>query len=363
MLVNRRQFQSSPTVCVIPGDDAAPEIMRPTVEILRSLAPTIHFVEAACGRKAQETYGSTFPDETRQAIDSADCTLFGASGGPSRPILWYLRWHKETYINVRPVRWYPGYRSPLVDPERIDYIIARDNLEGMYPPREGDLSELANLASSASWWQAPPVDKVGAYAVKVATDEQMQRVANAACQIALQRQAAGYPGRVTLGAKYSIQPRTDGRLRAIVKEAVSQYSSLSYQEFLIDDMARRLVASPETLDVIVLNNEHGDILADVASGTIGGLGLSPSACYGENYAYFEPVHGSAPDLVGKNIINPTAMLLSGAMMLEYLGYVEQARQLEQAVERVYRIGTVLPVDQGGQASTQEFVEAVCRYLS
>jgi isocitrate/isopropylmalate dehydrogenase len=347
-----------PTVCVIPGDDAAPEIMRPTVEILCSLAPAIRFVEAPCGREAQEHYGTPFPDETRQAIDNADCTLFGASGGPSRPILWYLRWNKETYINVRPVRWYPGYRSPLVNPERIDYIIARDNLEGMYPPREGDLSELAHLASSATWWQAPPVDKVGAYAVKIATYEQMRRVAIAACELALQRQAAGYPGRVTLGAKYSIQPRTDGLLRTIVKETVSKYRSLSYQEFLIDDMARRLVASPETLDVIVLNNEHGDILADVSSGTIGGLGLSPSACYGENYAYFEPVHGSAPDLVGKNIINPTAMLLSGAMMLDYLGYAEQARMLERAVAQVYREGTVLPVDQGGQASTTEFVVAV-----
>jgi 3-isopropylmalate dehydrogenase len=352
------QTKNHPTVCVIPGDDAAPEVMRPTVEILRSLVPTIRFIEAVCGREAQERYETPFPDETRQAIDNADCTLFGASGGPSRPILWYLRWNKETYINVRPVRWYPGYRSPLVNPERIDYIIARDNLEGMYPPREGDLSELADLASSTTWWQAPPVDKVGAYAVKVATDQQMRRVAVAACELALQRQAAGYPGRVTLGAKYSIQPRTDGRLRTIVKETVSQYSSLSYQEFLIDDMARRLVASPETLDVLVLNNEHGDILADVSSGTIGGLGLSPSGCYGEHYAYFEPVHGSAPDLMGKNIINPTAMLLSGAMMLDYLGYAEQARILERAIAHVYGEGAVVPVDQGGQASTVEFVNAV-----
>ncbi len=119
-----------------------------------------------------------------------------------------------------------------------------------------------------------------------------------------------------------------------------------------------LVASPETLDVVVLNNEHGDILADVSSGTIGGLGLSPSACYGENYAYFEPVHGSAPDLVGKNVINPTAMILSGVMMLDYLGYAEQARMLAHAVAQVYREGVVLPVDQGGEASTEDFVAAV-----
>ncbi|MBV9231436.1 MAG: isocitrate/isopropylmalate dehydrogenase family protein, partial [Chloroflexi bacterium] len=261
-------------------------------------------------------------------------------------------------VNVRPVRWQPGYRSPMLHPERIDYVIARDNLEGMYPPREGDIAELAVLPSSSGWWQAPPVDKVGAYSVRISTDEQMHRVAASACELALRRQGAGYPGRVTLGAKYSIQPRTDGRFRVLVREAVSQHPGLSYQEFLVDDLARRMVAEPETLDVVVLGNEHGDILADAASGTIGGLGLAPSACYGENYAYFEPVHGSAPDLAGKGVINPTAMLLSGAMMLEYLGYAEQAHALENALEQTYREGTVLTVDQGGHASTTEFVDAV-----
>ncbi|GAC1694397.1 MAG: bifunctional 3-isopropylmalate/3-methylmalate dehydrogenase [Ktedonobacteraceae bacterium] len=359
----RRQFQSPPHVCVVPGDDAAPEVVRPTVAILRLLAPDIHFNEVLGGREAEARYGEAFPAETRQAIDAADCTLFGASGGPSRPILWYLRWNKETFVNVRPVRWYPGYNSPLRHPERINYVIARDNLEGMYPPREGNIAELANLASSISWWQSPPVDVVGAYSVRISIDVQMRRLANYACELALQRQAAGYPGRVTLGAKYSIQPRTDGRFRAIVKEVVGEHPSLQYQEFLIDDMARRLVASPEALDVVLLGNEHGDILADVSSGTIGGLGLSPSACYGEHYAYFEPVHGSAPDIVGKGIINPTAMLLTGGMLLDYLGYPEQARALEHAIAQTYRAGSVLPVDQGGHATTTEFVEAVKAHLA
>jgi isocitrate/isopropylmalate dehydrogenase len=195
------------------------------------------------------------------------------------------------------------------------------------------------------------------------TDEQMQRVADFACTLALQRRAAGYPGQVTLGAKYSIQPRTDGRFRTLVRNTVQAQPELLYQEFLIDDLARRMVAVPESFDVVVLNNEHGDILADVASGTIGGLGLSPSGCYGESYAYFEPVHGSAPDLLGKNAINPTAMLLSGAMMLDYLGFGEQARRLEGAIARTYREGTVRTIDQGGQASTTEFVAVVRNHLT
>jgi 3-isopropylmalate dehydrogenase len=355
----RLQMPSKPpTVCVIAGDDAAPEVMHPTVEILRMLAPDISFVEALSGREAQEHYGDAFPDDTRKKIDAADCTLFGASGGPSRTVLWYLRWGKETYVNVRPVRWLPGYRSPMLHPEYIDYVIVRDNLEGMYPPREGDVSELSVLTSSKSWWQAPPLEKQGTYAVRVCTDEQMYRLAVSACELALCRQSIGYSGTVTLGAKYSILPRTDGRLRAIVKETVSAYPSLSYQEFLIDDLARRLIAAPETLDVVVLSNEHGDILADVASGSIGGLGLSPSACYGEHYAYFEPVHGSAPDLAGKGIINPTAMLLSGAMMLGYLGYDEQGQQLERTIKQTYGAGVGLTRDQGGKGSTIEFIEAV-----
>ena len=352
----------SPTVCVVAGDDAAPEVMHPTVEILRMLAPQLRFVEAMSGREAIARCGEAFPAETRAAIDNAACTLFGASGGPSRPVLWYLRWGKLTAANIRPVRWLPGYRSPMAHPERIDYVIVRDNLEGMYPPREGDIRELPALASSSSWWQPPTGAEVGSYAVRVSTDEQARRVALAACELAKQRQAQGYPGVVTLGAKYSILPRTDGRFRAIVKETVQHYPGLSYREYLIDDLARRLVAEPETLDVVVMGNEHGDILADAASGTIGGLGLAPSACYGENYAYFEPVHGSAPDIAGKGIINPTAMLLSAAMMLDYFGYTEQARHLEQAIASVYREGRTLPVDQGGQASTNDFVTAVKEQL-
>jgi isocitrate/isopropylmalate dehydrogenase len=360
--MSQRKHNAVPTVCVVPGDDSAPEVVLPTVEILHALAPEIHFVYAVSGREGIEQYSSAFPLETRRAIDEATCTLFGASGGPSRPVLWYLRWGKETFVNVRPVSWHPGYRSPMLHPERIDYVIVRENLEGMYPPREGDIAELATLTSSSTWWQAPPTDKAGAYAVRISTDEQMQRVATFACEMALRRKSEGYPGRVTLGAKYSILPRTDGRFRSIVAETVHASPELSYQEYLIDDLARRMIAAPETLDVVVLGNEYGDILADVASGSIGGLGLSPSVCYGEQYAYFEPVHGSAPDIAGRGIINPTAMLLSGAMLLDYLGYAGRAYRLEAAITQAYSDGLSLPIDQGGQASTMEFVAAVERNL-
>src|SRR5260370_29192051 len=164
----------------------------------------------------------------------------------------------------------------MVHPERIDYVIVRDNLEGMYPPREGDIAELGALLSSGSWWQAPPVEKEGAYAVRVCTDEQVHRVAVVACELALRRQAAGYPGLVTLGAKYSILPRTDGRFRTLVDEAVRTYQRLSYQQFLIDALARRMIAAQETLDVVALSNKHVDIVAHQGRGRIGGQELTPS---------------------------------------------------------------------------------------
>ncbi|MEO7020755.1 MAG: isocitrate/isopropylmalate family dehydrogenase, partial [Ktedonobacteraceae bacterium] len=255
-----------PLVCVIPGDDAAPEVVRPTVELLHELVPGIRFREALSGREAQEKLGDPFPKETRQAISAADCTVFGSSGGPSRPVLWHLRWGMQTAVNVRPVRWQQGYRSPLSHPERVNYVIVRDNLEGMYPPREGDLSELSTLASSSGWYLPPKAGEQGAYSVRVNTDEQIRRVAQAAIHVAYERQSIGYPGRVTLGAKYSIQPRTDGLFRQIVREMVEAKAGLTYQEFLIDDLARRMIAEPETLDVVVLGNEHGDILADVGAG-------------------------------------------------------------------------------------------------
>ncbi|HTK10546.1 MAG TPA: isocitrate/isopropylmalate family dehydrogenase [Ktedonobacteraceae bacterium] len=349
-----------PLVCVIAGDDAAPEVVLPTVALLHKMIPSIRFREALSGQAAQEKYGDPFPKQTRQAIGAADCTFFGGSGGPSDPVLQHLR-SVRTAVNIRPIRWRQGYRSPLSNPRRVNYLIVRDNLEGVYPPREGELSELSALTSSQSWSQQPGPGEQGAYAVRVYTDAQIRRVAETAIHFAYERQSIGYPGRVTVGTRSSIQPRTDGRFRQIVREMVEAKAGLTYQEFLTDDLARRMVDAPETLDVVVFNNEHGEILANMAAGSIGGLGLAPSVSYGEDYACFEPAHGSAPDLAGKNSINPTAMLLTGVLLLDYLGYFAESQRLDDAISSVYRQGQTLPVDQGGMASTSEFIAAVQKF--
>ena len=181
-------------------------------------------------------------------------------------------------------------------------------------------------------------------------------------ELARRRKARGRPGKVTCSSKYNMLPRSDGLFRDVAARVAAAYPDIEFETFIVDDFARRLVAAPQALDVVVLPNLYGDILSDAAAGVIGGLGLAPSGCYGDTYAYFESAHGSAPDIAGQNVINPTATILSAAMMLEHLGFAAPARRLESAVERVYADGRVLTPDQGGHASTTDFCDAVARAL-
>lgn len=346
-------------VVVIEGDDAAPEAVRPSVDILRALGLEIEFLRPPCGQEAIDRYGSGFPEEARQAIDSSHATLFGATSGKSAGAIIYLRWGKQTYANVRPIKWLPGFRSPLRNPQGIDFIIVRENLEDVYVGLEGDLEEFPN-PNLTSRLTGQPIDtsRPGRYAVKVISEEGSRRIARFACQLAQRRRDAGGRGKLTCTAKYNILA-TDRLFCRLVEEVCrSEYSQLAYEQFLADDFARRIVAEPQAMDVAVMPNLYGDILSDEAAGVIGGLGLAPSGCYSDTYAYFESVHGSAPDIAGKNVINPTATLLSSAMLLDYLGFAEAARRLEVAIAAVYAQGRHLTPDQGGHASTTEFCEAV-----
>ncbi len=352
-------------VVIIPGDDAAPEAMAPTVEILKSLALDLTFTEFPSGEEGVKRYGSraAFDQALRAAIDQSDTTLFGATNGTTGGI-WYLRWGKQTFANVRPARWRPGFRSPLKNPEGIDFVIVRENLEDLYMGVEGDLKMLATLpVTSAITRQPLPAAAQGKFALKVITAEGTRRVVRFACELARKRKAKGGKGKITCTSKYNLLRESDGLFRAVAEATVKdEYPDLHYEQYIVDDFARRLVASPSEFDVVVMPNLYGDILSDVAAGTIGGLGLAPSGCYGETYAYFESVHGSAPDIAGKNIINPTATLLSAVLMLEYLGYAEAAARLEQAIARVYAAGQTLTPDQGGTATTTAFCAAVRAYL-
>jgi isocitrate/isopropylmalate dehydrogenase len=347
-------------VVVIPGDDAAPEAMAPVVEILKSLNLDIAWTEFPSGEEGVKQYGSraAFDQALRAAIDQSDTTLFGSTNGTTGGIN-HLRWGKRTFANVRPARWRPGFSSPLKNPEGIDFVIVRENLEDLYMGIEGNLDQLSSL-SVTSWLTRKPLDTTptGKFAIKVITEDGTRRVVRFACELARKRKARGGKGKLTCTSKYNMLRESDGLFRRIAEETAKEYSDIRYEQYIVDDFARRLVASPHDFDVVVMPNLYGDILSDAAAGTIGGLGLAPSGCYGEQYAYFESIHGTAPDIAGKHIINPTATLLSAVMMLDYLGFSDAGMRLDQAVSHVYADGQVLTSDQGGSASTTAFCAAV-----
>ncbi len=353
-------------VCVVAGDHAAPEAMWPTVGILEGMGLGIEFSKPLTGIEAVKKYGEGqgLPEEAKKAIDEADTTLYGAGGGIT-PGTSYLRFYKKCYAHVRPIRYLRGAKSPMKQPEGIDWVMVREGLEGLYPGREGELSQLAPIADRVRdhrMNEPIPVQEKGFFAIRVITEKNTRNIAKFACEFACRRKVKGYPGKVTVASKYNALKQSDEYFRRIVEETVKEYPDLKFEQFIVDAFAQKMVLSPHDLDVVVLPNENADVLSDGAAATVGGLGLAPSGVYGDHYAYFEPIHGSAPDIQGKNIINPTATILSAAFMLDYLGFGKEGDRLQQAVEKVYLEGKHLTPDQGGKASTTEFCNAVRRNL-
>jgi isocitrate/isopropylmalate dehydrogenase len=354
---------SSKRVVVIEGEDAAPEAIRPSVDLVDRLGVDIEWLYPPVGQRAIEECGAAFPPEAQEAIDGSDATLFGATSGKSAGALFYLRWGKQTYANVRPSCFRPGYRSPLADPGRVDFVIVRENLEDLYLFLEGEVEDLAPLGLvSPTARRAVAEMGPGCYGLKVITEAGTERVCRFAFELARARKGLGRPGRLTSGTKHNMLPRSDGLFRSVAERVAGEYPEIEFQGLIIDDLAHQMVSSPEDFDVVVLPNLYGDVLSDAAAGLVGGLGLAPSGCYGDDYAYFESAHGTAPDIAGQNLINPTATLLSAVMMLEHLGFADAADRLDSALTRTYAEGRTLTPDQGGRASTTEFCEAVAALL-
>ncbi len=346
-------------VVVIPGDDAAPEAVFASLDVMRALEADIEFNEFPTGEGWVR--GET-EQKVRAAIDSSDSTLFGSTSGKTGGIS-YLRWGKQTYANVRPCRYMKGFKSPLANPDGIDYIIVRENMEDLYLGVEGPLENLAplHLQSRILRTELPTAER-GVYAVKVITERNTRRIAHFAFKLAQRRKQEGHAGKVTVTSKYNMLRESDGFFRQIVEEVGAEYPDIKYEQFIVDDFARRIVQQSKDLDVVVMPNLYGDILSDAAAGTIGGLGVAPSGCYGDGYAYFESIHGTAPDIKGLGIINPTATMLSATLMLDYLGFGDKSKRFEDAVRKVYAEGKVLTPDQGGSAKTGEFTKAVIANL-
>jgi len=346
-------------VVIVRGEDASPEAVDPSVALMKRLNLPIVWSLAPVGEEARKLHGSPFPDDARVLIDDSDATLFGSTSGASAGALFYLRWGKETFANVRPARWVKGMNSPLANPAAVDLVIVRENLEDMYLFAEGDLEALERLDITSPTAKKKLHELApGKFAIKAITRAGSERVAKFAFQLAQGRKTSGHPGRVSCGTKHNMLPQTDGLFRSVAEQVSRDFAEIEFESFIVDDLAHRLVGDPGHFDVVLLPNLYGDVLSDATAALAGGLGLAPSGCYGETYAYFESAHGTAPDIAGKNIINPTATLLSGAMMLEYLGFENAGVELRSALERVYEAAKVLTPDQGGTATTTEFCSAV-----
>ena len=350
-------MSSTKTVAVAPGDDAAPEAVAASMQVLEAMDLPLTFNVLPDGAELAAMAMDEREAFMIERLDAADTVLFGSSNGTT-PGIAHLRWGWGTYANVRPVEWRPGYRSPMTDPEDFDYVIVRENLEDAYVGIMGDADELRGSGligprARLAW------EGEGRYAAKLITRQGTEKVARFSFELARTRAAGtGRAPRLTVSAKTNMLPATDRWFCDLVEEVGADYPDVKLTRYIVDDMAQRLVTSTAELDVLLLPNLYGDVLSDLGAGTIGGLGLAPSGCYGDGVAYFESAHGTAPDIAGQHRINPTATLLSAVMMLEWLGLADEAARLDGAISRVYADGRALTVDQGGTATTEEMAGAV-----
>ena len=345
------------TIVALPGEGIGIEVVDATCDLITAAGMPVKILTPP----QTDASTSRVPEDTRRACREADAVLFGAAGPSTSDVVGWLRWEMDAWGGMRPSKFYPGMRSPLVDPDGIDLVVIRENSEGMYPGREGDLEEIKRAMPGLRdrFGRGLERHRDGRFAVKVVTRAGAERIARFACDIARKRKASGHPGKVTCITKSNVLRVADGLFHTVVEEVVARDPDLTFEHFYVDDAARRLVRFPKTMDVVVCMNQYGDILSDIAAEVAGGLGVAPSGNHGDNgWAYFESVHGSAPDIAGRGIANPTATLLSAALMLDHVGLASEATRLEAALARVYRDGKTLTPDQGGAATTKQMAAAV-----
>ncbi|PDW03390.1 isocitrate/isopropylmalate dehydrogenase family protein [Candidatus Viridilinea mediisalina] len=333
-------------VCVIPGDGIGPEVLGVATRILQALVPSVALSEAEAGWATFERHGTALPAATLAAAQAADAILFGAVASPSHSVPGYrspivqLRRELDLYANIRPTQMRASANQPA-----HSLVVVRENTEGLYAGRE-------RLAD----------DGATAIAERVITRQASTRIVRAACELARSRaHDLQRPGRVTIVHKANVLRVSDGLFRETALAVVRDYPDLTHDELLVDVAAMHLAQSPQRFDVIVTTNMFGDILSDVACIHGGGLGLAASANLGEQRALFEPVHGAAPDIVGRGCANPLAAIECVAMLLAWRKLPDQAARLRKASATVLRDGPHTP-DLGGNATTEALAEAVLAQL-
>lgn len=322
-------------ITVIPGDGIGKEVMKATLSVLDALNLNLNYTFAEAGDECLEINGEALPEKTIQLCKKSDACLFGAAGETAADVIVKLRQEMELFANLRPVKSYPGTNALFND---IDFMIVRENTEGLYKQDEEKYTEN------------------GAEAKRIITRQAESRICDYAFKYALKHGKS----KVTGVHKANVLKKTDGLFKKIFYETAENYKNkgIDAEDFYVDATAMYLITQPKTFEVLVTTNLFGDILSDEGAGLVGGLGLIPSANIGENGALFEPVHGSAPDIAGKGIANPLAMLLSAVMMLNYLGETEEAKNLDKSILKVLKESKNLTPDLNGNSTTDEMAEAV-----
>ena len=335
--MNTSKTKDSYKIAVVPGDGIGKEVMKVTLEVLDALDIDFEYVYGDAGDECLEKNGTALPGETLDMIRDADACLFGAAGETAADVIVKIRQEMKMFANLRPVKSYPNTNSLF---ENIDFMIVRENTEGMYIADEEKYTDN------------------GAVARRIITKEAEKRIIDYAFNYAKENGKS----KVTAVHKANVLKKTDGLFKEIFYEVAESYPDIATEDFYVDATAMYLITQPESFEVIVTTNLFGDILSDEGAGLVGGLGLIPSANIGRDGALFEPVHGSAPDIAGKGIANPIAMMLSAVMMLRYLSENEAADKLDAAILKVLSDAEVLTGDLGGSATTQELADEVKKYL-
>ena len=330
-------------VTLLPGDGIGPEVAEATVRAVGATGVLIEWDRHELSAHAIAAAGDHLPQEV---IDSLERTRVGLKGPVTTPIAGghqsvnvQLRKRLELFANFRPVRSFAGVKTRYAD-VHIDIVMFRENTEDLYSGLEHEV--VKDVVTS----------------LKVITRTASIRIARYAFEYARRH------GRRTIHAihKANIMKLGDGLFLRCAREVALEYPEIEYREMIVDNAAMQLVMRPERFAALLMPNLYGDIVSDLVAGLVGGLGIVPGANFGERHAVFEAVHGSAPDIAGQGVANPTALMQSAALMLSHLGEDGAARRLQSAVEWVYAEGRHLTPDVGGQASTAQFTDAVVRQV-
>ncbi|UPJ40723.1 isocitrate/isopropylmalate dehydrogenase family protein [Bradyrhizobium sp. 40] len=351
-------------IAVLAGDGIGPEVMAPAIEVLRKIETisglSFRFTEAPAGATNYLATGKSMPDTTIRLCEEADAILLGACGLPSvrypdnteiAPQI-ELRFIFDLYAGVRPARLIPGVPSPIVgaDQRGIDLVVIRESTEGLF----------ASMGKGV-------VTHEEARETMVITRKTSERLFEFSFRLAERRKARGKPGALACVDKANVF-KAFAFFRGIFDEIAKRHPEVKTDRLYVDACSAMLVKRPWDFDVMVMENMFGDIVSDITASLIGGLGMAPSADIGDKYAVFQPCHGTAPDIMGQGKANPTGMILSTALMLDWLadkhgveGAAEAGEQIERAVDKVYADG-LKPMEFGGSNGTADITKAVLEAL-